>query len=130
MTLEELGEKLADLDASREVAESELGLLSARRERVEELEAERDALLEYAREAIPEGLEGLDGDERRTVYRMLRLEVTPTSEGLRTEGVFCASETTYAPPRPSGRQRPYNDRTKGRGSPPPGVWQSGRMRWS
>ena len=43
MTLDELGSKLTELDLTRELARAELGRLQGRRERVEELERDRDA---------------------------------------------------------------------------------------
>ena len=81
MTLAELGSKLEDLEGARRMAEAELVALAAREERVEELERDRDALLEIYAGAIPEALDRLDGEERNTVYRMLRLEITLQEDG-------------------------------------------------
>ena len=88
MTLEELGPKLEELDGVRQTARAEIDALEARKERVEELEADRDALVEFWSDAVPEQLDGLTGSERNKVYRMLRLEVTPTPEGYRVTGVL------------------------------------------
>jgi site-specific DNA recombinase len=97
MTLEELGSKLKDLDETRLHAERELTALQDSRARVEELEADRDTLLESISGQIPESLDSLDGEERNTVYRMLRLEVTPTPEGgYRLTGAFCTAEPLSA----------------------------------
>jgi hypothetical protein len=49
---------------------------------VEELERDRDALLEFYAGAVPEALDQLDGEERNRVYRMLRLEITPRPDGI------------------------------------------------
>ncbi len=97
MTLEELGSKLKDLDETRLHAERELRALKDSQARVEELEADRDTLLESISGQIPESLDSLDGEERNTVYRMLRLEVTPTPEGCyRPAGAFCTAEPLSA----------------------------------
>ena len=53
--------------------------------------ARRDDLLGYMSEAVPKGLESLTGEERNKLYRMLRLEVTPSSEGYEVKGVFCTT---------------------------------------
>jgi len=88
MTLEELGKKLAELDEIRRHAEKELSTLKDHQERVEQLEEDRDALLEEMAEAVPDQLDGLTGAERNKVYRMLRLEVTPTPEGYSITGAL------------------------------------------
>ena len=46
MPLEELGSKLKDLDETRKLARAELAALKAREERVSELGADRDTLIE------------------------------------------------------------------------------------
>jgi site-specific DNA recombinase len=88
MTLEELASKLGGLDEIRKHAERELAALNGTQERVAELEADRDALLRYVAE-LPIALDNLSGEERNRVYRMLRLEVTPTAEGYKVTGAFC-----------------------------------------
>jgi hypothetical protein len=88
MILKELASKLGELDEIRRHAERELAALKDQQERVAELEADRDALLEYVGTAIPEALDSLTGEERNRVYRMLRLEVKPTPEGYEITGVF------------------------------------------
>ena len=81
MTLEELGKKLAQLDEIRRHAEKELSPLQDYQERVEQLEEDRDVLLEAMAETVPDALDGLTAMERNKLYRMLSLEVTPTPEG-------------------------------------------------
>jgi hypothetical protein len=98
MTLEELGSKLAKIEETRRVAEAELRALDAREERVRELEADRDALIASYAEVVPEALDGLSGEERSRVYRMLQLEVKPDPEGYEVSGVLCNR-------RPRGRRR-------------------------
>ena len=62
MTLAELG---LMLESTRRMAEAEIAALAAQEDRVEELERDRDALLEFYAGAVPEALDQLDG-ERRT----------------------------------------------------------------
>jgi hypothetical protein len=97
MTLEELASKLKELDETRRHAERELAGLKNQQERVAELEADRDALLEYVAAAIPEELDNLAGEDRNKVYRMLQVEVTPTPEGsYKVSGAFCTAEPLSA----------------------------------
>jgi hypothetical protein len=60
----------------------------------EELESGRNALLERYAAMVPEALDGLTGEERRTLYRMMRLQVVPTPEGYEATGVLCSTEPT------------------------------------
>jgi hypothetical protein len=53
---------------------------------VEDLEQDRDALLEDMAAMVPEALDNLTGEEKNRIYRMLRLEVTPTTEGYDVSG--------------------------------------------
>jgi hypothetical protein len=92
MTLKELAAKLAGLDETRRHAERELMALRDQQRRVEELEADRDALRRYIAE-LPIALDNLSGEERNRVYRMLRLEVKPTPEGYEITGVFLQKGT-------------------------------------
>jgi hypothetical protein len=59
---------------------------------VEALENDRDELLEYVASSVPEALDDLTGQERNGLYRMLRLEVTPSPEGYEVRGAFCPLE--------------------------------------
>jgi len=88
MTLEELGLKLSELDEMRRHAERELSALQDHQERVEQLEEDRDALIKEMAETAPDALDSLAGEERNKVYRMLRLEVTPTPEGYSITGAL------------------------------------------
>jgi len=108
MTVEELGSKLKGLDETRRLAKVELAGLQAREKRAEDLERDRDALLRSWAGAVPEALDGLTGQERNRVYRMLRLEVTPTTEGFAVTGALrnilhLETDTTVADPTPSVR---------------------------
>jgi hypothetical protein len=106
MTLEELGRMLKDLEETHKLAEAELAIAAVRRDQMETLERDRDELLGYMSAAVPEGLESLTGEERNRLYRMLRLQVTPSSEGYELKGVFC---TTSLPPRSPRGPRELGD---------------------
>jgi hypothetical protein len=93
MSLEELGSKLSDLDKTRRIAERELAARKDHRRRVQDLEQDRDAILESMAEMVPEALNNLTGEEKSRTYRMLRLEVTPTTEGYDVSGALCTSVT-------------------------------------
>ncbi len=93
MTLEELGARLTEIEDTRKSAEHELAALKGHRRRVEELEADRDTLLESVWETVPEALESLSGEQRNQLYRMLRLEATIMAGGTHVTGALCTSET-------------------------------------
>jgi recombinase-like zinc beta ribbon protein len=112
MTLDELSERLAALDEARETARRELAALDDRRERLEELERDRDALMGRYAAMVPEALDRLTGEERRTLYRMLRLQVVPTPEGFALSGVFCDPE-----PTPRGKETGRPQLVRSGGSP-------------
>ena len=89
ITLDELRTKLAALEETRAVALKELKALRARREQLEQLEHDADALLEHYAEMIPEALDDLAPEERRDVYKMMRLKVMAFSDGsVEVTGVF------------------------------------------
>jgi site-specific DNA recombinase len=105
MTLEELGSMLKDLEETRKLAEAEIAGAAARKNRMEELERDRDDLLSYMSDAVTEGLESLSGEERNRLYRMLRLEVRPFSEGYEVKGIFCS---TSLPPSKTPKVTTYS----------------------
>jgi hypothetical protein len=78
---DELRAKLATLEETREIARGELEALSSRREEVEELERDRDALLEQYAEMVPEGLDAYSPEDRRWAYKVIRLNVFADSNG-------------------------------------------------
>ena len=105
MTDEELDEALSELDETRKTAERELEALRGRQERMEQMERDRDILLdEYARMA-PEALDALTPEERRQVYGMLRIRAVVRIDGtLEVSGtfgegnVFCSPEARCSTP--------------------------------
>jgi len=89
ITFEELGAKLRELEADRATAERELEELNLRRSRLEDLERDKETLLEDYASMVPERLDELTGEERHQVYRMLRLQVHVSPEGdLDVRGVL------------------------------------------
>ena len=103
MTREELGAKLAELDETVFLAESEIEKLRCHKERILSLEKSGEELLERYVELVPEEIESLSPEERRHVYQLLRVEVSvpkggeikiklpfmPDNEG------FCRKETAH-----------------------------------
>jgi len=89
ITFEELGARLGATEEARETAERELAEVEGRRGRIEQLERDRDAIMEHYAGMVPEALDGLTGEERHQVYRMIRLRVTIRPDGgLDAEGVL------------------------------------------
>jgi hypothetical protein len=89
MTDEELDEALAELEETRTTAEDELAAIRGRKEILEELERDRDALLESYAQMTPEALDALTPEERRQVYGMLRLKVEVYADGrMEARGVL------------------------------------------
>jgi hypothetical protein len=89
VTDEELVEALVELAETRATAERELAALQGRRKVVEELERDRDALLEAYAEVVSEQLDRLTPEERHLVYKVLRLRVAAYQDGkLEISGVF------------------------------------------
>jgi hypothetical protein len=93
ITFDELREKLLALEENRETARRELEALDRRQERIEELERDRDALLDSLVAVSPDALEALTSEERLNVYQMLGLRVI-----LRQDGGLEASGTLMDTP--------------------------------
>jgi site-specific DNA recombinase len=72
---EELRAKLAELQEARETVEKELRVIEGRNDHVQQLEHDRDALMEHYAGLVPESLNDLSPEERHQIYKMLRLEV-------------------------------------------------------
>ena len=116
ITFDELREKLADLEDIRKTARRELKALEGRRERLEELERDRETLMKSYAGMMPEVLDTLIPEERQQIYRMLRLRVNAGVDGtVEISGEFGSDLSVYTsemtPPRrtwcasPPGRPR-------------------------
>ena len=68
ITDEELDEELTALEDTRSVAERELAAIQGRKAALEELERDRDTLLESYAGMMPDALDSLAPEERRLVY--------------------------------------------------------------
>jgi hypothetical protein len=89
MSDDDLAEVLADLDETRTTAERELAAIRGRKAALEELERDRDTLLESYVGMVPEALDSLAPEERCQVYRMLRLKVEILADGtIQARGVL------------------------------------------
>jgi site-specific DNA recombinase len=89
LTDEELDEVLAELEDARDTAEKELRAVRARRDVLEALERDRDALLESYARMTPAELDTLSPEERHHVYKMLRITVEVSPDGsLEVTGVL------------------------------------------
>ncbi len=77
----ELDEELAGLEEIRKTAERELEALRGRQERVEQMEADRDAVLEYYAALAPERLDALTIEQRHHLYKIMRLKVFVEKNG-------------------------------------------------
>jgi hypothetical protein len=82
ISTEQFREKSAALQEAKEAAKANLKAARSRRARFESFERDKEALLEYHARLVPEDLDGLTPEQRRTLYRMMRLTVlaTPDSE--------------------------------------------------
>jgi site-specific DNA recombinase len=103
ITFDELRARLTELDETRAIAERELEALRAHRERVAELETDRDALLDSLVGVAPDALASLAPEERHNVYKMLKLRVVAyQDDSLELSGTFgeslamCQSRTLRA----------------------------------
>ncbi|HZY66104.1 MAG TPA: recombinase zinc beta ribbon domain-containing protein [Rubrobacteraceae bacterium] len=95
----ELRSKLAELREARETAERELEVIEKRRERLEQLERDRQALMEAYTGIMPEALHSLTPEERHQLYRMLRMRVVAyPDKTLEVNGSFDSRELgTFTP---------------------------------
>jgi site-specific DNA recombinase len=78
---DELRARVAALEDTRETARRELDTLKDRKQEVENLERDRDALLAQYAEMVPGGLETFGPEVRRWVYKLLRLNVFADQDG-------------------------------------------------
>jgi hypothetical protein len=89
MSDDELDEALVELVDTREAAERELQALRSRQEVIEQLERDKDTLLDSYARMTPEALDTLTPEERHHVYKMLRLAVEVAPDGaLDVSGVL------------------------------------------
>lgn len=89
ITLDELRAKLAGLEDARESAERELRALEGKREKLEALERDKEAVLDAYARLTPDVLEALTPEERHRLYTILRLRVLAQPDGTaQVSGAF------------------------------------------
>src|SRR5829696_515550 len=89
MSLDELGAALEELEETRKTTERELRNLKRQQESIEELERDKDALLDYYAALTPEALDALTSEERHQLYKILKLRASANQDGsVRVSGVF------------------------------------------
>ena len=115
------------LEEQRESARRELDNLKAHRERIAQLEAERDALLEHYEQVAPEALDALNDAQRSHLYRKLHLKAIAKEDGsveLEMPGSFLGtiwvSESGITQTRGSRRMK----RSSSIPATPTTVWMS------
>lgn len=69
ISFEELEEKLGQLDETRATAERNLTMLKRFREQIEQLERDKETLLEPYADMAPDALNNLAPEERRQAYK-------------------------------------------------------------
>ena len=121
IAFDELRDKLAALEETRQVVQRELGLLQDRQERLKGLERDKAALLEHYAGMVPDELDDLSAEERNRVYKMLGLGVTVRPSGvLEVNGTFGGGiELSENCPTPASGARSSARRSPTRGS---GGW--------
>jgi site-specific DNA recombinase len=87
--LEDLRERLAELEEEKATAERELAALRDRAARVRDLERDRDAVLDGLLGDASEALDCMKPEQRHRFYKMLRLKVhLAADDSLEITGVF------------------------------------------
>lgn len=81
INFDELRDKIGSLEEIKETAEHELEVIKGRRERMAELERDKEALLETYTRMASEKLKALTPGECRQLYKMLQLKAVARGEG-------------------------------------------------
>ena len=90
LTFGELAEKLAALEVTRDLARRELQALNSRRERLEDLKRDREAVLDAYAGVTAEALERLTAENRNKLYKILKLRVVVRDDGTpEVSGALC-----------------------------------------
>jgi hypothetical protein len=94
ISTEQFRVKHAALQEAKEDATTGLEAARSRRARLEDFERDKEALLEYHARLVPEDLDRLTPEQRRTLYRMIRLTVLATPDGELIAEWRCNESTT------------------------------------
>jgi hypothetical protein len=85
----ELERELVELEETREIVQSELSVIQNRNKLIEQLERDKEALLENYANIAPEALDFLMLEERHQLYKVLRHSVVIRPDAnLEVGGVF------------------------------------------
>jgi translation initiation factor 2 beta subunit (eIF-2beta)/eIF-5 len=98
MTIDELEARLKELEGTRMAAEQGLANLRDHRKKLEQLERDKELLLDHYAAMAPEALSSLTPEERHRVYKMLRLKVVAHLDGdvELTGDLVCTPEGSQA----------------------------------
>jgi hypothetical protein len=91
MTLEELSQKLRQLEDQRVAAEDNLAELRRGQSKIEHLRAKKRALLEAYGNGMLLGIDLFTPSMRRAIYEMLQLNIFVSSTGMRVQSVVDAN---------------------------------------
>ena len=94
-TAEQFRDRSGALRETEEAATAGVEAARARRSRREDFERDKEALLEYHARLVPEDLDGLVPEQRRTLYRMMRLKVAARDGALTTADWGCNDERKH-----------------------------------
>lgn len=96
ITIDELRAKLSALDEDRVVAQRELAVAKAHRERLAQLESDAASLIETYSSMVPASLANLTPEDRNQIYRMLRLRADIRTDGeIELRGVIDVCTTNF-----------------------------------
>ena len=101
ITTQQFRARSAALHEGKEAATTGLRAARSRRSLREDFERDKEVLLEYHARLVPEGLDGLTPEQRRSLYRMMRLRVLAASDGGLTADWGCNVLPTPAGSSPS-----------------------------
>src|SRR5215203_3690341 len=126
MSRDELKAKIARLEETRETAEKELKALRTRQDKLQELQRDKETVLEHYTTLAPEALDSLAPEEQHRLYRMLRLKIVAhLDETIELTGDLMGTaevsnlETTHpsCANRTPGNQRAAGQSLSAQGSP-------------
>ena len=92
ITTQQFRDRSGTLQETKEAALAGLEAARASRSRPADFERDKEALLEYHACLVPEDLDGLAPEQRRTLYRMMRLKVAVRDGVLTTADWGCNGE--------------------------------------
>ena len=81
LNIDRYEKRLAQIEQARKTVEAELARIESRTAHVDRLEHNRDAVLNYYAQIVPECLDALEPNERNRVYKMLNLTVRAHENG-------------------------------------------------